>query len=636
MPRVAWPIALALAAVHVPAHALGLGQIQVRSGPGEPLLAEIPIISSDPRELQQVQARMASPDTFRRIGLQPPGGDVSSLQFSVALDARGNPVVRVTTAAPVRQPMLTFLVEVDWGQGRLVREYSALVDVPDSAAAVAAAPVQAPVVAPSNTVVRTLPEPPAAAEPQPAPVPEPVAGPPGPAADVADATPATPPSPRPVPAPRPEPPPPAPAPIASPAAVRSGASASASVASATPTQFTVAAGQTLSGIVGGLDLSGASFNQAMVALQRANPGAFIDDNINLLRAGAILRMPDRAAMAGIGRAEADALVREQVRAWRTLRTPQPQPAVATAAAGEAAQAGPGTDAAAPVADARLEIVPPGGGEGGGTTSGTRAGGEGEMLRTQLQQTREELAARDAELAELQSRVDELEALRADQQKLIALKDSELAAAQARLGGTDAAAAPPGAPAGQASTAPASAMDGLPWLLGGAVLLVVAGLAWVLSRRRRPQAPRHDRRGYDTATLAAGMGAARAGTDARDGLDDAVAGKVDLDGDGDGDAAPSFSTAARAGRAAGATVGTGATPTWHTGRGEGGSMVDAPELDPRVDAARVPASGKEGLALARAYMELGDGDGARTLLREVLDGRDPAARDEAARLLRELE
>jgi pilus assembly protein FimV len=337
-------------------------------------------------------------------------------------------------------------------------------------------------------------------------------------------------------------------------------------------------------------------------------------------------------MAGIGRAEADALVREQVRAWRQLRAPQLQPAVATAGAGDGAgdaaeTAASSADAAAPVADARLEIVPPGGGEGGGTTSGTSAGGEGEMLRTQLQQTREELAARDAEVAELQSRVEELEALRESQRKLIELKDSELAAAQSRLAG-DAAAAPTGTttpveatPARQASQEP------LPWLLAGAVLLVLAGLAWVLFRRRRTPEALPGRRGYDTEALAAGMGVPRHG-DAREPVAEDVR---------HGDAAePSFSTVARAERAAGRQANVGASPTWHAG-GAGVATLEAavPGDSVDADAARAAKSGREGVELARAYIDLGDEDGARTLLREVLHGRDPAAREEAARLLREL-
>ena len=77
--------------------ALGLGRIEVKSRAGEPLLAEIQVVSSDPSELDQLRARLASPETFRRIGLSAPDAVVSGLEFAVALDARGNPVIRVTT-----------------------------------------------------------------------------------------------------------------------------------------------------------------------------------------------------------------------------------------------------------------------------------------------------------------------------------------------------------------------------------------------------------------------------------------------------------------------------------------------------------------------------------------------------------
>src|SRR3546814_4776304 len=65
-------LALVLAALAMPAFALGLGQITVKSERGEPLLAEIAIISSDPGELENLQARLASPETFARVGLEPP------------------------------------------------------------------------------------------------------------------------------------------------------------------------------------------------------------------------------------------------------------------------------------------------------------------------------------------------------------------------------------------------------------------------------------------------------------------------------------------------------------------------------------------------------------------------------------
>src|SRR5690606_11863976 len=125
--------------------------------------------------------------------------------------------------------------------------------------------------------------------------------------------------------------------------------------------------------------------------------------------------------------------------WREMRRPVARPeadAGAAQAAAPAAAAEPASadQPAARVADARLEIVPAssGGEEQTGTRTGA-AGGEGDMLQQQdLTQTRETLAARDAEVQELQTRLAELEQLQQQQQQLIQLKDSELAAAQERL------------------------------------------------------------------------------------------------------------------------------------------------------------------------------------------------------------
>ena len=145
-------LAVGLALASGTAAALGLGQIELKSKLGEPLLAEIPIISNDPAELERLRAGLASPETFARIGLRPPDSVVANLQFVSALDERGNPVIRVTSVQPIEQPLLTFLVEVDWGQGKLVREYSTLIDAPRTVSAPLQPPIEAPVAAPSNMI----------------------------------------------------------------------------------------------------------------------------------------------------------------------------------------------------------------------------------------------------------------------------------------------------------------------------------------------------------------------------------------------------------------------------------------------------------------------------------------------------
>ncbi|MCW5580995.1 MAG: hypothetical protein KIS72_06635, partial [Luteimonas sp.] len=456
-------LGLLLSVLAWPAFALGLGQIEVKSQAGQPLLAEIPVISADPSELENLQARLASPDTFRRIGLEPPTGLVSDLQFTVALDGRGRPVIRITSAAPVQQPLLTFLVEVEWGQGRLVREYSALVDTPQTVAAPAQPPIQAPVAAPSNTIVRT---PEAALEP--AGEPQEQAGQ-EPQAVAAEETPAA--------------PTPAPAPVAAPAVAPSSASGE---------YGPVKAGQTLGAIAAELSAgSGQTLNQMMLALLRANPEAFIGGNLNLIRQGAVLRVPPSEEWSAASVAEANAVVREHVARWREMRRPVPQPAAVAGASSGPATVATAAASAPRMAEARLEIVPPTAGEGAnaGTRTGIAAGGEGDMLQQQeLIQTRESLAARDAEVQELKARVAELEQLQSQQQQLIQMKDSELAAAQQRLAQSNAQPVPTLAQAD--GTPPAAADAGTPlWLWLGLGLLVAALVAWWLAARRRTPAAR---------------------------------------------------------------------------------------------------------------------------------------------------
>lgn len=450
----AWACALLVAALLLlagPALALGLGQIQVKSRPGEPLLAEIPVVANDPSELRDLQVRFASPETFRRVGLQPPDVAGTGLQLSVAVDANGRPVIRVTSSVPLEQPVLAFLVEVDWGSGRLVREYTAVLDGP-SAISAPAQQVQSPAVAEPNTIPR---EPVLEPAPEPAPLPEapPAEVEPLPSAD----------------APAPEPAEPTPAPEPAPVAVQQQPAPTADE------DYTVRSGDTLSEIALRMQRSGHSLDQAMLALLRSNPEAFVGGNINRLRAGAVLRMPPAGELSRYSAGEAAGMVRQQVAEWRAARAqPQPQPELATASttteAGTAAGAGTGTGND----EARLEIVPPSAEGEAGTGSGIQAGGEGEMLR-QAQQT-EAIAARDAEIGELRARVAELEKIQRQQEALIEMKDSALASATDDL-------------AARQSQPEQAGSGGGWWIIGGLVLVLLAIGAWWLLRKRATPRPR---------------------------------------------------------------------------------------------------------------------------------------------------
>lgn len=611
--------------------ALGLGQLQVKSQRDQPLLAEIPIISNDPAELADLRARLASAETFDRIGLAPPDLVASSLQFTVALDARGNPVIRVTSPAPVQQPLVTFLVEVNWGQGRLVREYSALLDTPQTAAAPVQPPIEAPVVADANTVSRPV-EPPVVTPPTPAP--EPVVA--------REPTPTPPPAPAPTPLESLPPPVEASAPVAAAAPIET-----APVERPDGSTRVVRPGETLAGIATEV-ANGQSIDQTILALLRANPEAFIAGNMHRMKSGAVLRIPEATAIAQYNADEAALVMREQTAQWRGNRRALPQPPMV---AGTPTASTPAADAERPgnasrrTAQARLEIVPPSAEEArrAGTRSGISAGGEGDMLREQeLQQTRESLAARDAEVVELKARVAELEQLQQKQNQLISMKDSELAAAQQRLATSQGAAAPvrnDGAGVG-------------PWIGVGLGLLAVSVLAWWWLRRKPPvtAAPA---RAYDTERLAASVpktgplpvdASGQASADAPVATPEPAA------------AEPAWSRMAKpepAPEPPKKTLGPArGTPTWHSGNV---SVASASALDAAAPATNpggassgssaapfaappaVPGEplGRDRIDLARAYLDLGDTDTARTLLREVIVMGDAAAREEAAQVLREL-
>lgn len=658
-------LALALLLASSAAAALGLGQIELKSKIGEPFVAEIPIISSDPSELEQLRAGMPSPETFARIGLQEPDALVSSLRFTSALDAQGRPVIRVTSEQPINEPLLNFLVEVEWGQGRLVREYSALVAPPRTVAAPIQPPIEAAQAAPSNAIIRE------------------------PAAPAATAR--TVPAPAAAPAPTPTPTPIAtqPAPVATPAPSAPPANPVAD----TLRTVRVRPGQSLSQIAS--DVRGdVSLEQAMVALLRANPDAFIDGDINQLKRGAVLRVPAQGALGDVDAGEAGALVRTQVERWQQSRrpiatpdAPEPSAAQATATATPAAPAIRTTPApatrAAQRSRARLEIVPPGASSArqAGTQSGLAAGGTGTMLRQEMQQTQETLAAREVELAEMKARVAELEALQKQQAQLITLKDSQLAAAQQRL-------------AQSQQAAPAREANPWPWAAGLLALLVLGALAAWFSRRqaraRSFQAPRTepavrssplaDAFAGGVATPAPARAAAEASIAPAPVATAAVAAGTLGPAKGRGARAKARASAPEPAMRAGAAEAPGTpasaqpappaaaapveatapaaageveavtpapatkpvlfttpapppatAPTWHATTRAG---VAASAASPTGDASA--AGGNERLELARAYLDLGDQASARQLLVELVVNGDHASRQQASKLLRELD
>ena len=267
------------------AWALGLGEIRLESSLNSPLRAEIELLSATEEELDNLTITLASAETFERYGLDR-SADLQALEFRVIRSGRtdGN-VVRVRSSNPITEPFLTFLVEATWARGRLLREYTLLLDPPTFAPptpaqpAVAAPERRAP--ADSGSIRR---------EPSPR---TPVAEPPARAA-----------------------PPPASRPAPAPAAAVEDRPVDNAAFDATPGgDYVVTRNETLWGIAQRVRPDGRlSMNQTMLAIYEANREAF-GGNINVLREGASLRIPSADEIFQIDRGDALSEVQRQHSAW---------------------------------------------------------------------------------------------------------------------------------------------------------------------------------------------------------------------------------------------------------------------------------------------------------------------------------
>nr|WP_067295142.1 FimV/HubP family polar landmark protein [Marinobacterium profundum] len=245
------------------AHALGLGQIRIKSALNEPLDAEIQLLQVRDLDPQQVVPKMADLDQFAMAGIDR-SRLLSDVQFTVNINQNGTGSIRLTSSRPVREPFLNLLVEVNWPNGRLVREYTVLLDPPAFQAATiggSAAPV------------------PAQATRSSVPAPQPVFAPPSRSRPAADN-------------------------------IRTNMNGQ--------TQVYVESNDTLGGLAkrhspGG----GTSINQMMLALQRKNPQAFPSSNINFLKAGVVLDLPSLNEVQALSAREASNEVARQMQRWKT-------------------------------------------------------------------------------------------------------------------------------------------------------------------------------------------------------------------------------------------------------------------------------------------------------------------------------
>src|SRR5208282_804745 len=151
--------------------ALGLGEIHLNSALNEPMNAEIDLIAASPEELTALRANLAGRDSFTRYGIDRPPF-LSTLTFKVGKSKDGRDVLLVRSADSIPEPFVTFLVEVNWARGRLMREYTVLLDPPvytPGERASSAPPVAAATTTPAPATAQTRTRPAPAPEATPAP-----------------------------------------------------------------------------------------------------------------------------------------------------------------------------------------------------------------------------------------------------------------------------------------------------------------------------------------------------------------------------------------------------------------------------------------------------------------------------------
>jgi len=374
--------------------ALGLGEIHLNSALNEPMNADIDIIAATPEELTALRATLAPREAFTRYGIDRPPF-LSSFTFKV-IKKDGRDVLNVRSGESVPEPFVTFLVDVNWARGHLMREYTVLLDPPvytPGENAGSSAPVTAPSTAnnasnsagvPSAAAAAAasgaMPSSSAAATSEPTPLPKSghrsrsrrSSG--SSSASAASST-----------------TPPAAATPSAPAESVPPAETGSEAGGAMPATVTVAKGDTLTKIAHSLHAeSRPDLDQTMIALYRANPAAF-GGNINVLRQGAVLRVPGADDIAALNQKEAMGEVHRQMDAWRSA-----------AGAGEAG--------------GHLRLVSPNAGGNGTPAVASAAGGN------------------SGETQALRDRVKDLEGQLAESKRLIDIRNAELAELQHKAGG----------------------------------------------------------------------------------------------------------------------------------------------------------------------------------------------------------
>jgi len=381
------------------ADAAGLGKLTVLSSLGEPLRAEIEVLDVAGLDLSTLTVRMAPIEAFSQSGIERTDA-LSSIRFTLEKKKRDGVVVKVHSSQSIGDPFLDMLVEFRWPTGRLVREYTVLLDPPGYAKKESFAPAALP------TVADQVAEKPLAA-PEPTPLPPPEKAKPEPKA--------------------------VPARKAPEAAKHEG-----------DKYGPVKKGQNLYQIAGEVKPAEVSLEEMLVALYRSNPGAFTGKNMNRLVTGKILTVPTAEEAGAIGGVEARKEIRAQVADWNAYR--EKLASAVDAAPAPAAKEEPAKQAAAGKITTKTEdkAAKP----SQDVLKLSKAGaGKAPAGEDKLRAMQEDLLAKEKTIKDANERIAQLEKTVKDMQSLLEVKNQSLAAAQQQ--------AKPKKPEPQGATKPAA-------------------------------------------------------------------------------------------------------------------------------------------------------------------------------------
>jgi len=388
--------ALSLAFTPLPTFAAGLGKLNVLSGLGEPLRADIELLSVTPEELSTITAAIANNEAYQNQGIDKPASH-NDIKIEVAKNSRGAPILKLKSNQPITDAFLDMLIQVDWSSGRLLREYTLLLDPPGYTGEVAEATqassaTQLPTTgaisssqAPEGNIAnqstnanggakasKKLKRKQTAPENQPEPLPEisPIEG----------------------------------------------------------QEYTTQRGDTLAKIARDMKPDGVSLDQMLVGLYQANPSAFDGKNMNRLKVGQILRAPSEEKLLATSSKTASKQVRVHSANWTAYKNKlagivadsvaQDNEATTQSSKGKVTTA---EDKAATPETGPKDVVK--------LSAGESAAGTDKALQDKVSALQEDAIAKENALKEAESRAADLEKQISDMKKLLALKNDAMAKVQ---------------------------------------------------------------------------------------------------------------------------------------------------------------------------------------------------------------